>query len=430
MTDVPAGTSTIQRVCFLIEDTWAIANDWPHLKKCVEAILSRVAAHHEGYCEVALVTFGSAWPYSTCPLQSTHWTQDIEHARQCLDGLRPSLGGCRVQPLLTEALAEAAYLFECPSTLTADSSSIACHCLAIVASEPSKIPVPWPVPEDCHFASGLAGYTELCMALKKRGVEFSFLAPQHMACQDAIARIGRAFVAAQGFKASSEARSSIIDIGSFVRCFLAPSWVLGMSALQQLTSDPAFLPGASLPGKAAPAAQPQSGVPGEPQVLASAPEPAASEESAAADAVAQQPPQQQRPIWQGRMSLGQSVTHGAPQTLWACCALVLGSEAADLALGWPADLIINEVTKSASLIAELKDSSKLRLRGVLQLSEVGELGRRVVEKLAQQQLMAHIDMTQHLGTPASMVVMTLPSKKGPPPALASKLVFIIINRDQ
>ena len=34
-------------------------------------------------------------------------------------------------------------------------------------------------------------------ALKKRGVEFSFLAPQHMACQDAIARIGKAFVAAQ-----------------------------------------------------------------------------------------------------------------------------------------------------------------------------------------------------------------------------------------
>ena len=37
--------------------------------------------------------------------------------------------------------------------------------------------------------------------------------------------------------------------------------------------------------------------------------------------------------------------------------------------------IINEVTKSASLIAELKDSTKLRLRGVLQLSEIGELGR-------------------------------------------------------
>ena len=42
---------------------------------------------------------------------------------------------------------------------------------------------------------------------------------------------------------------------------------------------------------------------------------------------------------QGRMSLGQSVTHGAPQTLWACCALVLGSEAADLALRWPDDLV-------------------------------------------------------------------------------------------
>ena len=42
---------------------------------------------------------------------------------------------------------------------------------------------------------------------------------------------------------------------------------------------------------------------------------------------------------QGRMSLGHSVTRGAPQPLWACSALVLGSEAADLALGWPADLV-------------------------------------------------------------------------------------------
>ena len=42
---------------------------------------------------------------------------------------------------------------------------------------------------------------------------------------------------------------------------------------------------------------------------------------------------------QGRMSLGQSVTHGAPQALWACSALVLGSEAADLALRWPEDLV-------------------------------------------------------------------------------------------
>ena len=89
MADAPAGTSTVQRVCFLIEvsvrmnicvtandmcitrilislsskadlchdfqDTWAIANDWPNLKKCVEAILSRVAAHHEGYYEVFTV---------------------------------------------------------------------------------------------------------------------------------------------------------------------------------------------------------------------------------------------------------------------------------------------------------------------------------------------------------------------------------------
>ena len=127
-------SQTKQVSCF--QDTWAIANDWPHLRKCVDVILSRVAAHHEGYYEVctmpfcpslwdlscppslafrlrthllwqvALVTFGSAWPYSTCPLQGTQWTQDVEHARQCLEGLQPSLGGCRVQPLLTGALSQ------------------------------------------------------------------------------------------------------------------------------------------------------------------------------------------------------------------------------------------------------------------------------------------------------------------------------------
>ena len=64
------------------------------------------------------------------------------------------------------------------------------------------------------------------------------------------------------------------------------------------TQSVSVLQGASLPGKAVVAAQPQPEASGEPQVLASASEPAASEESAAADAIAQQQPQQQRPIWQ------------------------------------------------------------------------------------------------------------------------------------
>ena len=34
-------------------------------------------------------------------------------------------------------------------------------------------------------------------ALRKRGVDFSFVSPQHLACQDVMSRIGRAFVAAQ-----------------------------------------------------------------------------------------------------------------------------------------------------------------------------------------------------------------------------------------
>lgn len=64
---------------------------------------------------------------------------------------------------VAEALVEAAYLYQCPSALVPDGRSASCHCLALVASEPSKIPVPWPIPEDCHSAPGLAGYTELCM---------------------------------------------------------------------------------------------------------------------------------------------------------------------------------------------------------------------------------------------------------------------------
>jgi len=71
--------------------------------------------------------------------------------------------------LLAEALAEATYLFQCPSAFQGyeenggDSSEMSCHCVAFVASEPSKTPVAWPNPEECHYAPGLAGYAELCM---------------------------------------------------------------------------------------------------------------------------------------------------------------------------------------------------------------------------------------------------------------------------
>ena len=54
-----------------------------------------------------------------------------------------------------------------------------------------------PRTRDSNLDFRLSEQDNCLQALKKRGVEFSFLAPQHMACQDAIARIGRAFVAAQ-----------------------------------------------------------------------------------------------------------------------------------------------------------------------------------------------------------------------------------------
>ena len=56
---------------------------------------------------------------------------------------------------------------------------------------------PWLCTGDNNVEVRLRKGENCLQALKKRGVEFSFLAPQHMACQDAIARIGRAFVAAQ-----------------------------------------------------------------------------------------------------------------------------------------------------------------------------------------------------------------------------------------
>ena len=69
---------------------------------------------------------------------------------------------------LAEALSEVAYRFQCPSNVssgdaTSGSARQSCHCVAFAASEPSKTPVPWPHPEDCHSAPGLAGYTELCL---------------------------------------------------------------------------------------------------------------------------------------------------------------------------------------------------------------------------------------------------------------------------
>lgn len=51
-----------------------------------------------------------------------------------------------------------------------------------------------PAARSCHIAKEPC---KVLQALKKRGVDFSFAAPQHIACQDAISRIGRAFVTAQ-----------------------------------------------------------------------------------------------------------------------------------------------------------------------------------------------------------------------------------------
>ncbi|CAL5220004.1 g1949 [Coccomyxa viridis] len=438
MAEAPDGLMSTQRVCFVIENTWTMSSHWQHFKRCLGAILAALETSHGDTCEVALVTYAAAWPYSTCPLQGTQWSTNLGHIRHCIEGIRPSLGGSRAQPLLSEALSEVAYLFQCPSNVssgdaTSGSARQSCHCVAFAASEPSKTPVPWPHPEDCHSAPGLAGYTELCLALRKRGVDFSFVSPQHLACQDAISRIGRAFVSAQGFKASSEARKAVVDIGTSIRCFIAPTWPLGTNALQLLNSDPLFFKDVQPQASSAASAAAEFKQPAPPaqhaiDIKAEPLERAQHESAASADPNSQQQAQQQNIVWQGRMFLGEAVTRGAPQLLWTCSMLVLGPENADLARGWSSELNIVEVNRSASLVTDLRDPSRQRLRGVIQLSTVEELGKGMLEKLAQQQLMAQIDMSKYVGVPACMVVMTLPSKRAAQPGSPTKLPFIVVDR--
>ena len=121
---------------------------------------------------------GSPAPWSACPLERCGWTQDLPQFRQWLDALTPA-GGGPMQPLLAgalltvpqacvvahgpehaccstmnpysaaEALAEAIYLFQCPSALGSSLGDVQGHCMVLLASEPCRIMVPWPYPDQC-----------------------------------------------------------------------------------------------------------------------------------------------------------------------------------------------------------------------------------------------------------------------------------------
>ena len=62
----------------------------------------------------------------------------------------------------------------------------------------------------------------------------------YLSLSDCIQRATSCVLVLQGFRASSEARKAVIDIGTSIRCFLAPTWPLGTTALQLLNSDPLF----------------------------------------------------------------------------------------------------------------------------------------------------------------------------------------------
>lgn len=72
---------------------------------------------------------------------------------------------------LAEALAEAVYLLQTAArfsgTQRIDSQQRPTHnrVVVCVASEPSRIYVPWPFPADCKVMAGMASHLEICQVI-------------------------------------------------------------------------------------------------------------------------------------------------------------------------------------------------------------------------------------------------------------------------
>ena len=74
------------------------------------------------------------------------------------------------------------------------------------------------------------------------------------------------------------------------------------------------------------------------------------------------------------MLLGETITRGAPQVLWECSALVLGSEPGELALTWPHEL----VTVSTFLPDAVQSDILVREGGLSGQEQMGVYGRLAV----------------------------------------------------
>ena len=63
-----------------------------------------------------------------------------------------------------EALAEAIYLFQCPTALSGGLGDVGGHCLVLLASEPCRTLIPWPYPDQCSAdAPCQASWSELAL---------------------------------------------------------------------------------------------------------------------------------------------------------------------------------------------------------------------------------------------------------------------------
>jgi hypothetical protein len=209
---VATGAQPPVRVIFVIETTYAAAVMWGRTREwCFENILRHLEHHaakskqqqqqqqqqpqeqelqkqhqlqQQPVFQVAVVSYGTAGPFSPHAVESSGWTSDAGRVRRWLDRLR-FLGGGTLSTALIEALAAAVYLSKHPypggalppgppgGTGAAGAGAADgtpppphTHIMLLASSVMGRQDAPWPFPHETKAARLQSGfYTRLAAAL-------------------------------------------------------------------------------------------------------------------------------------------------------------------------------------------------------------------------------------------------------------------------
>eukprot|EP00210_Caulerpa_lentillifera_P006335 g6051.t1 len=129
------------RLLVLVEDTSATSRLWPLWQRhSIEPLLRSISEGHFGIYEFCLVAFSSTDGHSNALFQKTSWTTNPVKFSQQIKALK--FEGICGGHALTDALAEAAYLSQQPSNLTA-LKNFTQHVLVCATSSIGRLPVMW-----------------------------------------------------------------------------------------------------------------------------------------------------------------------------------------------------------------------------------------------------------------------------------------------